>query len=321
MIRPYLGKRGAWLAAQNPAWKPLFETSDADWFTGDFSQRKTLLEAMRHTDPGTARAWLDATWKEEKPDHLAAFLAIFRIGLSADDGPLLERGLEAKSKHVQRISAHLWALLPENPFQKQLENCWEMYFATAFFSPTQSLDAACAALDLSTDPFPLLARISEEKIGTEGMGRLALSGLLALLSPDFIAQKSGVSAEKVAETCLVKLPDGALSAFLGNIARREQGAGRWTEAFLAAASKYPELHFWNSVGWGAFLTQLNETAGDRAFRQFLATASLAQRETALCRALSEREYPWSGGLVTAFFTGLGMALNWGVALDPWRKAL
>lgn len=111
-----LGKRGRWLAAQNPAWEYAQDMSTWDvttvWQTGNKAAREMLLNWLRATDPGRARELLASTWSTEATRNRTAFLQMLATGLSMDDEPFLEAALDDRSKEVREKAAHLLSHLP-----------------------------------------------------------------------------------------------------------------------------------------------------------------------------------------------------------------
>lgn len=124
-----LGKRGRWLAAQNPEWEYAIadlssvEQSASDtqreswgsiWQTSGRVARLALLAELRRARPAYARELLLTTWVEEKADDRAAFVAVLKTGLSIDDEPFLEGALDDRSKEVRRVAAQLLSRLPQS---------------------------------------------------------------------------------------------------------------------------------------------------------------------------------------------------------------
>jgi len=110
-----MGKRGQWLAAQNPQWEYAVP-GDADtvWQAGKVSARLLLLQVLRASEPDRARELLASTWKQESPKDRAAFVATFEIGLSMADEPFLEEVLDDRRKEVRRAAADLLMCLPQS---------------------------------------------------------------------------------------------------------------------------------------------------------------------------------------------------------------
>jgi hypothetical protein len=138
-IVPALGRRGAWLAGQNPDWS--YASVDSSvlsfnftpeelrsqnselktaWETGTRAARIALLADARATAPLIARELLSLTWASEKADDRAAFIAAFERNLSMADEPLLESLLDDRSKEVRRTVAGLLVRLPESRLAQRM---------------------------------------------------------------------------------------------------------------------------------------------------------------------------------------------------------
>lgn len=116
-----VGRRGHWLAAQNPDWAYVAGAGDGgdeaihtSWRTGSRVERKALLRRLRASDPDRARDLVATTWSEESPEERAAFLEAFGEGLGMADEPFLEAALDDRRKEVRRRAAELLARLPES---------------------------------------------------------------------------------------------------------------------------------------------------------------------------------------------------------------
>ncbi|MEM8531686.1 MAG: DUF5691 domain-containing protein [Chloroflexota bacterium] len=126
-----IGKRGHWLAAQNPAWHYASidvaasialevdnEQADAaraeQWETSTRAQRLALLRQLRQRNPDKAREILLTTWAKEKANDRVDFLETFSTGLSQADEPFLENALDDRSKEVRRVAINLLGRMPES---------------------------------------------------------------------------------------------------------------------------------------------------------------------------------------------------------------
>ncbi|MCU0495254.1 MAG: DUF5691 domain-containing protein [Chloroflexaceae bacterium] len=152
LLLPALGKRGRWLAAQNPAWeyasvqtgdgRPETGVSKTDvqnqtdnvaespianlqplistWETGSRAARLSLLRQLRAMQPELARSTLASTWAREKANERAEFLTTFAEGLSLDDEPFLEAALDDRSKEVRATAADLLSRLPDSGLAQRM---------------------------------------------------------------------------------------------------------------------------------------------------------------------------------------------------------
>jgi hypothetical protein len=117
---PRLGKRGRWLARQNPDWAYAVAGEvpdepgaiDEAWTTGTPEARVALLRQLRQADPARGRELLASTWKTDGPEDRAAFLKAFEIGLGPDDEPFLEAALDDRRKEVRAAAIELLTRLP-----------------------------------------------------------------------------------------------------------------------------------------------------------------------------------------------------------------
>lgn len=122
-ILPVLGKRGLWLAKQNPDWLWATGAEDAlDWETAGRQERLIYLARLRKKDAAKARELLQATWKQEKAADRAALLKTFEANLSAEDEPFLETALNDRSSEVSKVAGGFLANLVDSAFcQRNLE--------------------------------------------------------------------------------------------------------------------------------------------------------------------------------------------------------
>ena len=78
-ILPVLGRRGHWLAAQNPQWSWANGAAADDesiWQVGESAARLLFLQRLRRTNPGRARELLASTWKEESSEDRTGFVSL-----------------------------------------------------------------------------------------------------------------------------------------------------------------------------------------------------------------------------------------------------
>ncbi|MEM1394054.1 MAG: DUF5691 domain-containing protein [Cyanobacteria bacterium P01_H01_bin.150] len=120
-ILPVLGKRGIWLAAQNPEWNyALAENADKIWKNGSLEARKKLLKELRQSDAEKGRRQLNNILSKEKAKERASLLETLEVSLSADDIKFLEEALEDRSKLVRDVAARLLAQIPESKLVQRM---------------------------------------------------------------------------------------------------------------------------------------------------------------------------------------------------------
>ncbi|MGB6298627.1 MAG: DUF5691 domain-containing protein [Rivularia sp. (in: cyanobacteria)] len=120
-ILPVLGKRGIWLAAQNPEWNyAIEEDADKIWNNGSLEARKKLLEKLRESELEKGRSQLQNIWSQEKAKERAILLEALEVNLSVDDEPFLEDALSDKSKLVRDVAARLLAQIPESKLVQRM---------------------------------------------------------------------------------------------------------------------------------------------------------------------------------------------------------
>jgi len=115
-IAKVLGKRGQWLAAQNPEWNYVASDDESVWETGSKAARLMWLTKLRRQEPDQARQLLESTWKQESASDRTAFLEVLTTNLSMADEPFLEALLDDRSKEVRRVTVDLLTGLPESRF-------------------------------------------------------------------------------------------------------------------------------------------------------------------------------------------------------------
>ena len=121
LIMAVLGRRGEWLAAQNPDWRYATQRDEKDvWETGDREERLLLLDHLRTVDPNRARELLATTWSQESARDRVIYLAKFSVGLDSSDEPFLNEALNDRSVEVRRGARVLLAQLPSE-FSRRLK--------------------------------------------------------------------------------------------------------------------------------------------------------------------------------------------------------
>ena len=165
-LRPVLGKRGAWLAAQNPSWKfamlaGLPELDERLWHEGDPAQRLDFLAQLRLREAPRARQFLAQTFADDTPKVRADLLSALQHGLGRDDEEFLQNILATdRSKDVRQTAAALLSCLPQSAMalrmSARLEPCVRLTRKTVrshlSVQPPESLDAAWKADAIDEKP-------------------------------------------------------------------------------------------------------------------------------------------------------------------------
>jgi hypothetical protein len=207
-----LGRRGVWLAAQNPAWSFVggSATTEVDeqiqvWETGDRAARVAVLRRMRGCDPGKAREMVQSTWKQDAPDDRAEFVAEFNAGLSAADEPFLEELLDDKRKEVRNAAVELLARLPESKWvQRMTERVRPLLSYTAakkglMAKLSKSGPKIEVTLPAECDTAMLRDGVGPKPPAGEKIGEKAwwLQQMLASVPPEFWAKTWGATPEEI----------------------------------------------------------------------------------------------------------------------------
>ena len=121
LILPVLGKRGLWLAAQNPEWNYVVgENDQKTWETGSLEARQLLLRKLRLEKPKQALELLEKSWKKANAQEKATLLPVLEAGLSINDQQFLEFLLDDRRKQVRDIAANLLLQLPDSDLVQRM---------------------------------------------------------------------------------------------------------------------------------------------------------------------------------------------------------
>lgn len=208
------GRRGGWLAAQNPAWRWLTRSAPVEagagdvrlWHDGSPEQRRAWLFACRRRDPDAARAHLAADWKTEKADHRRRLLEALAENLGPADEDFLESVLDERAASVRAVAA---ALLQRLPGSALLARHGARLAALARFTPASApgmldrllkRDTGPGTLELDLPPEPLPPEWLRDGIdprAPKGIGPRvhALVQLIAALPPQHWAHAHGLDAD------------------------------------------------------------------------------------------------------------------------------
>jgi hypothetical protein len=136
-----LGARGPWLAKMREDWawaSAAGEQLDAGaiWNEGTHPERVALLKRLR--DPEQKLALIASTWKSEKADHRAEFLAL----AAPSDEAFLEAALDDRSQTVRQRAAQLLARLPGSKLQQRMQERLTSLVSKKEVRLPEELDAA-----------------------------------------------------------------------------------------------------------------------------------------------------------------------------------
>lgn len=242
-LRPFvisaIGRRGIWLAAQNPSWT--WATGVAEegqeeetWRHGTHEQRKAALGAMRLRDTTTARAWLQEAIPTEGARERAALVACLETGLSGEDEPLLESLLKDKSKDVRQTAFTLLSSMPKSGLclrmAGRLDPCLTvtkklLRSAVLSIEPPETFDPAWAG-DLIEETPP-----KSSKYGARAWWLRQIARSVPL---EWWEAKSSMTPEKLLEWARSTDWSDAIVAAWAEAVLLQQRAS-WAEAFLKAS--------------------------------------------------------------------------------------
>lgn len=315
-LRPVLGVRGTWLAAQNPVWQELVssENENQDWFTASFETRKRLLAAARRERPLVTLAWLEKTWPEESNDHRLVFLTMLKTGLSLFDEDFLEKALATKNREVRFAAAELLASLPESrccaawaALANQLKGFIQADDLTSFLNHriTDLEDTSASGLFSLTDGKEV--RSARQAI---------LQTLLRLLPPAVwgFGSPFNVLRDLFQNPAL----DFALPALLEATARHRDAA--WAFDWLRTLNERPDHSLWRSQHLYHLLSDLDDPVQLQmaCFHRHL----LADGQSASNRVLTNRDRLWPTPLLqTVLVAWVVSARSGPVYLSPAFRAV
>jgi hypothetical protein len=156
-----IGERGAWLAAQVPAWDfAAVGDPEAAFAGGTRAARTEALRELRRRDPAAALERLTAGWAAEPGADRAALIACLAVGLESGDEPFLEAALGDARKEVRAQARDLLARLPGSRLAARMRGraaAMVVHRKTLLggrldVSPPAELDAGMAADGVEREP-------------------------------------------------------------------------------------------------------------------------------------------------------------------------
>lgn len=324
-LKPLLGKRGEWLAAQNPNWHDLFFPPKTDWQTGLRDERVKILKHLRRSDPPAATELLASTWQTETADDRKIFLENLKIGLGNHDLPLLERAATDRSREVRLAALELACQLPSDT-QKSLAD----FFAERLAPALQSIDFQKVLSknlpDLEEPTAASLAALLPAKTVAEGW-RVGIVGLLLRVLPPRFSTAAFASPQIFVEKIgAVDLPDEFLENFFWSVSDETGSDPTWRSGLLDFLKKNPSHKIWQSAAAVALLDALPQEVWAVAMPQMLPLGSLLESEkSALVRHLSACEKRWTRAVQESFFQQISMLLRarqeWTLPIGKWKSAV
>jgi hypothetical protein len=317
-IRPYIaraaGRRGAWLALQNPDWAYLLTESEAsvdevaDWETGTRGQRVAFLTSLRLRDAAAARALLGQGWAKETAPDRAAFLATFEHGLSGADEEFLESALDDRGKDVRQLAADLLSLLPGSRYAARMagrarglirpeQRTVRLRSQTwVWVSPPEDHDDEMARDGIPFHPAGSFAP-GDQRVGTRAAW---LREILARTPLATWTELFGLPAMEV--VCLPVIDDFARDVHLGwaRAALRQRNA-EWARALLKGGVVIEE-----SEALADLLQVLPDGEREAAAADLI---HWAEGHADLMRVLGRIPGPWTGRLADAVLAALAGALR------------
>lgn len=240
MVFAAAGPRGRWIADLQKAFKrdtadAALDDADASadpatiWQTAGAHTRLNLFRQLRESDPAAARELLLGSWAAESPDDRTQFIAQLRIGLSLDDEPLLEQGLDDKRKSVRQAAVELLTKLPGSAYQSRMS---QRATAAVTLAPAKGLLKRKPTLTVTLPDAPDAAA---KRDGLEDRKQAGLGGRAVMLR-DIVAATplstwSVVAPDAAVEVTTESEWSAALLQGLATAAVRQRHSA-WAEAIV-----------------------------------------------------------------------------------------
>ena len=243
LILPVLGKRGEWLASENPDWGYVHTLGQTVWETSTRDERLVLLERLRAQDPAQARQVLQSTWQREAARDRAAFLEKLLVNVTGADEQFLEEALNDRSGDVRRVARTILATLPQSNLAVRVGQVLSqvMSFKKPLIGkarieveiPDEPLDWLKAkGIEIDTLPRTRVA----QSMGPKGW---ALKELVALSNPGFLSDLWHKSPYDVVNAASESEWASSLIEGLIQATRRERKTD-WIEALIKNSIQQPE---------------------------------------------------------------------------------
>jgi hypothetical protein len=347
-VTDMLGLRGRWLAAYRSDWqrvvaaaptkttapaageRPPADVTAAEaasagtavtaasadpetWRTGSRAERHAYLAALRVRDREAGRTLLAADWARLSGDERAALLAVFAVGLSADDEEFLDGVLDDRAAGVRVTAQRLLTRLPGSGFgQRAADRAaavirLEHHGQRRSLAVTRPANPDAAAVRDGIDGRPPSPSI--------GVGAWLLTQLIAAVPLASWTDLLGLSPGEIVALPVQPDLDAArlTDVHAGwRLAAVSQGSAQWAEALLAAGDPddgggRPPAAWPDDQRLAATLPPARRAARAAAL---LAGTRLTPGPAVANRAIAEVGgvgVPWPGELADAVITVLAAA--------------
>jgi hypothetical protein len=313
LIASVVGAHGRWLAqiATTRGWRWLVywdglapERAANLWEKGAKDERLDLLDTLRRTDPATARALVESSWKEERATERATLLTSLYVGLSMADEPFLEAALDDRAQEVRQRAAELLAFLPESRYVgRMIARATELCMVKKRLLGKEKITFALPTEtdDLKRDGLPKDQPTNKVLKGKT----LLLHQILGHVPPAYWCQHLGVDQTtllaRLEASDEVPRPSDALG----------WAASRAGDAAFAELLLTQRIHEFQDFVVPALLKCLPPDAAERIIEQ----VAKANRKTALnlqhptYLLLSAYAQPWNDGITHAFLDSVRLYLK------------
>jgi hypothetical protein len=294
LVQQCCGKRGAWLATFNDAWKYTAASDENElWQTGTLEQRKKILAEVRSQDPAKGLELLQQVWAVENAAARTELVKQLVVGLDEEDRPWLETQLQDKST---KVKDEVMALLKRLPSSSIVQHYWQL------LQPVIELRKEKALLGLSQKMVLEITPVKEvdetvfktgiEKVSSEKKVKdddFILYQLLMAVPPSFLEAHTGLGKADIINA-LLNSKKGKF--FLPALA---QGAIQFGDVdWLRAIIAQDPAHF--------FAEALSLLPQQEAEAYALKHSEVEEHLADIIDQLSNREQEWGADITKAVFS-------------------
>lgn len=302
VIAQTVGKRGLWLAAQNPAWDYFHDkVGDNAWETGTHRERLTILQRRFELDPLPAKALVKNSWRGLNADERSEFLSLFQRSLAADDEPFIEAALDDVSKGVRRTAALLLASLPGSAYvQRNFERAKAvlMLVQPKRKKPVFEVGDMQAIIKAAEHDIVNL----KQRLYGEGEQAAALRHLMSIVPPSLWCQHFASTPEALLQaTHKSEWKDSLVAGWA--VAARNHKDVAWIKALLSE-SRPLNIPSWTEMLFQSLPVHEQEAVMSEALHQSVSLLNHATMQTLLCLMPEKWSRPLSQLVLTKLFAGL-----------------